>query len=103
MERRQFARFSPDEIPEILRKPILLNDFEEVNSQIVDLSPLGISLSINKEINIDEGSIFHIKYYAIDSYIKCLCVFSDISDDNRIVHAYFTDAEDTKAIMKYLN
>jgi len=103
VEKRQFARLSSDEIPEILRKPILLNDFEEVASQIENLSPLGIALSVNKEINIDQGVIFHIKYHAIDSYIKCLCVFSDISGDKRIVHAYFADAEDSKEIMKYLN
>ena len=103
MERRQYARLSPAEIPEILRNPILLNNFEEVNSQIENLSPLGIAISVNKEIDIDEGSIFHIKYHAIDSYIKCICVFSDISGDNKTVNAYFTDVEDTKAIMKILS
>ena len=102
MERRQYARLSPNEIPEVLRKPILLNNFEEVKSQIVNLSPLGIAISVDKEVNINQGDIFHIKYYVIDSYIKCFCVFSDESGDNRIVHSYFTEVEDTKAIMKYL-
>ena len=102
MEKRRSARFSPSEIPEILRKPIFLNNFEEVNSQIENLSPLGIALIVDKKINIGVGDIFHIKYHVIDSYIKCVCVFSDISGDNRAVHAYFTEAEDAKAIMKYL-
>jgi hypothetical protein len=101
-EKRQFARLSPNEIPEILRKPILLNNFEEVNSQIKNLSPLGIALIVDKDLNIDKGDVFHIKYHAIDSYIKCYCVFSDIFGDNRTIHAYFAEAEDTKAIMKYL-
>ena len=103
MERRKSARLSPNEIPEILRKPIFLNNFEEVESQIVNLSPLGIALIVDKGLNIDIGDVFHIKYHIIDSYIKCFCIFSDESDDNRIVHAYFADVEDTKAIMKYLN
>jgi hypothetical protein len=103
MEKRQSARLSLSEIPEILRKPIFLNNFEEAKSQLENLSPLGISLIVDKEISIDKGDIFHIKYHVIDSYIKCLCVFNDVSGDNRIVHAYFSEAEDTKAIMKYLD
>jgi hypothetical protein len=102
MERRQYARLTPNEIPEVLRRPILLNNFEEVKSQIENLSPLGIALTVDKWINIDKGDTFHIKYYVIDSYIKCFCVFSDVSDDNRVIHSYFTDVEDTKAIMEYL-
>ena len=102
MERRQYARLSPNEIPEVLRKPILLNNFEEVESQIENLSPLGIALTVGKAVSINKGNIFHIKYHVIDSYIKCFCVFSDELGDNRTVHAYFAEVEDTKAIMKYL-
>ena len=102
MERRKIARYSFDEIPEILRKPVLLLNYEEVKSQIINLSPLGISLSVDKEIDIDKKSVFQVKFHVIDSYIQCICVFSDISGDNRIVNAYFTDVEDTKSMMKIL-
>ena len=102
VEKRQYARLSLNEIPEVLRKPILLNNFEEVKSQIENLSPIGIALTVDKGIIINEGDIFHIKYYVIDSYIKCLCVFSDEFEDYRLIHSYFAEVEDTKAIMKYL-
>ena len=102
MERRKAARYSFDEIPEVLRKPVLLLNYEEVKSQIINLSPLGISLSVDKEIDIDKESVFQVKFRVIDSYIQCICVFSDIYGDNRIVNAYFTDVEDSKAMMKIL-
>lgn len=103
MEKRQLARLSANEVPEILRKPILLNNFEEVKSQIENLSPLGIALLVDKGIKIEKGDSFHIKYHVIDSIIKCFCVFSDEYGDKKIIHAYFADVEDTKEIMKYLN
>ncbi len=101
--RRKTARLSIHEIPEILQKPILLHNYEEVESIIENLSPLGIGLLIDKNIVIVEGDIFHLKYYGIQSEIKCVCVYSDEDGDKRSIGAYFTDPEDQKVILKYLH
>lgn len=100
--RRKTTRFSINQIPEILRKPILLYNFEEVNSEIENLSSFGIGLLVDKNANIDKGDIFYLKYHLFESDIKCICVFSDSDENNRSIGAYFTDKEDRKIIMEYL-
>ena len=43
-KRRKTVRLNIEDIPEILQKPILLYNDEEVESIIENLSPLGIAL-----------------------------------------------------------
>ncbi len=101
---RKTARLSIQEIPEILQKPIVLYNDEEVDSKIENLSPLGIGLVVNKSATIDRGDIFYLRYYGLDADIKCVCVFSDEDEvgDKKSIGAYFTDQEDQKVILKYL-
>lgn len=102
MDKRKTARLSLNEVPVLLQKPILLYNYEEVESKIENLSPLGIGLSIERNSLIREGDFFYLKYYDIDSYIKCVCVFTEDNEDKKSIGAYFTDPEDKKIISKLL-
>jgi len=99
---RKIARLSKEAIPEILQKPILLFNYEEVESKIENLSPLGIGLTIDKNSAIEKGDIFYLKYYALESDIKCVCVFSEGDENEKNIGAYFTEPADQKIIMEYL-
>ena len=100
---RKIVRLSKEDIPEILQKPILLFNYEEVESKIENLSPLGIGLIIDKNSEIDKGDIFYLKYYALESDIKCLCVFSDRDENEKNIGAYFTEESDKKIILEHLH
>jgi hypothetical protein len=100
--RRTTTRLSKDEIPEFLQNPILLYNYEEVKSNIENLTPIGIGLSIDKEIIIDKGEAFLLKYYCFDTDIKCVCVFSDVEGNCRKIGAYFSDPEHQKLIYNHL-
>lgn len=100
---RKITRLSEEDIPEILQKPILLFNYEEVKSKIANLSPLGIGLVIDKNSIIDKGDIFYLKYYALESDIKCVCVFSEKSENEKNIGAYFIEPSDQKIIMEYLH
>jgi len=100
--RRRTARLTRNEVPEILRNPILLHNYEEIKSEIENLSPLGIGLVIEKEIILNPGDIFYLKYHSLESDIKCVCVFSDLDGEKKSIGAYFTDQEDQKIILKHL-
>ncbi len=102
MNTRKTVRLSIKEIPEILQKPIVLIDDKEVKSEIENLSPLGIGINVDINISVTSGDFFYLKYYDIDSYIKCLCVFSEETEGKRSIGAYFTDPEDQKIIFKHL-
>lgn len=86
----------------MLRKPILLYNYEEVKSTVENLSPLGIGLVVDKDALISAGDFFYIKYYGIESDIKCLCVYSEVDGEIRNIGAYFTEPEDQKVIMTHL-
>jgi hypothetical protein len=101
-KKRKTARLSNSEIPVILRKPILLYNYEEVKSTIENLSPLGIGLIVDKNAPICAGDFFYLKYYDLDSDIKCLCVYSEVDGEIRNIGAYFTEPEDQKVIMTHL-
>jgi len=100
---RKIARLTKEDIPEILQKPILLFNYEEVESEIENLSPLGIGLTIDNNSVIEKGDVFFLKYYALESDIKCVCVFSDKDENKKNIGAYFTEPTDQKIIMKYLH
>ena len=101
-KKRETVRLSNSEIPEVLRKPILLYNYEEVKSTIENLSPLGIGLIVDKNALICAGDFFYLKYYDLDSDIKCLCVYSEADGEIRNIGAYFTEPEDQKVIMTHL-
>ena len=101
--KRKTVRLSIHEIPEILKKPILLHNYEEVDSTIDNLSPLGIGLIVDKNSEITTGDFFYLKYYGFDSDIKCYCVFCDEDAESKIIGAYFTEQEDKKLILKHLH
>jgi hypothetical protein len=101
--RRKTVRLSINEIPEILRKPILLHNYEEVESRIDNLSPLGVGLIVNPDSEIFPGDFFYLKYYGFDSDIKCYCVYCDEDGDEKSIGAYFTEPDDQKLIMKHLH
>lgn len=100
---RKTARLSKEEIPEILQKPILLFNYVEVESRIENLSPLGIGLTIDKNSVLEKGDIFYLKYYSLESDIRCICVFCDSDENEKNIGAYFTEPADQKTIMEYLN
>ncbi len=99
---RKIARLLKEDIPEILQKPILLFNHEEVESNIENLSPLGIGLTVHKNSNIEKGDIFYLKYYELESDVKCVCVFSDEDENGKSIGAYFTEPEDQKIILEHL-
>ena len=101
--KRKTVRLSIHEIPEILKKPVLLHNYEEVDSTIDNLSPLGIGLIVDKNSEITTGDFFYLKYYGFDSDIKCYCVFCDEDVESKIIGAYFTEQEDQKLILKHLH
>lgn len=101
-KKRGTVRLSNSGIPEILRKPILLYNYEEVLSTIENLSPLGIGLIVDKNAPIRAGDFFYLKYYSFEPDIKCLCVYSEVYGDIRNIGAYFTEPEDQKVIMTHL-
>jgi len=100
---RKIARFSKEDIPGILQKPILLFNYEEVKSRIENLSPLGIGLEIDNQSMISKGDIFYLKYCSLELDIKCVCVFCDSDENEKNIGAYFTEPADQKIIMKYLH
>jgi len=100
---RKIARLLKEDIPEVLQKPILLFNYEEVESKIENLSPLGIGLIIDKDAMIEKGDIFYLKYYHLESDIKCVCVFSDTDENGKSVGAYFTEPEDQKRVLEHLH
>jgi len=100
--KRKTARLYINEIPEILQKPILLYNYEEVESKIENLSSVGIGLVVAKSAAIVKGDIFYVKYHDLESDIKCVCVFSDEEDNGISIGAYFTDPEDILVIAKHL-
>jgi len=102
-KRRKTVRLNIEDIPEILQKPILLYNDEEVESIIENLSPLGIALIMDKNSLISTGDFFYLKYYTFETDIKCLCVYSDENENGRSIGAYFTEPEDQKIIIKHLS
>ena len=102
-KRRKTARLSFHDIPEILQKPILLYNYEEVKSKIENLSPLGIGLVVDKSSEITIGDVFYLKHFPDNSDIKCVCVYCDDEGDSRSIGAYFTDPDDQKTIMEHLH
>ena len=101
-KKRETVRLSDSEIPEILRKPILLFNYEEVKSEVENLSPLGIGLIVDRNAPIRAGDFFYLKYYDLEQDIKCLCVYSEVDGKIRNIGAYFTEPEDKKVIMTHL-
>jgi len=101
-KRRKTARLSIKEIPKDLRHPILLFNYEEVKSQIENLSPLGVGLTVDKKDEICIGDVFYLKYYSLEADIKCICVYSDEDGETRSLGAYFTESDEQKIIMKIL-
>ena len=69
-KRRKTARLSMHEIPEKLRKPVLLYDYEEIKSEIDNLSPLGVGFIVDKSAEIAAGDFFYLKYYIFETDIK---------------------------------
>ena len=102
-KRRKTFRLSINEIPEILRKPVLLYNFEEVKSEVENLSPLGIGLVVDRNSQICTGDFIYLKYPEIDSDIKCYCVYCDDDENGKSIGAYFTEPEDKELILSYLH
>lgn len=102
-EIRKTVRLTYEEIPEILQNPILFFNYEEIRSKIENLSPLGVGLFIYNSYMIDKGDIFYLKYLSLEVDIKCICVFKDTGADGINIGAYFTNTDDQKIILKYLN
>ena len=102
-KRRKTARLSIEEIPEVLQKPILLYNDEEVKSKIENLSSFGVGLVIDRNFIMDKGDIFYLKYHSLDSDIKCVCVYSDEDENGRSIGAYFTDSADQRIIQEILH
>jgi hypothetical protein len=100
--KRKTARLSLNEIPEILQKPILLFNYEEVESKIENLSSVGIGLVVAKSAGIVKGDIFYLKYHDLESDIKCVCVCNDEDDNGISIGAYFTEPDDILVIAKHL-
>jgi len=100
---RKSVRLSYDDIPEVLQNPLLLFNCKEVGSRIINLSPLGAGLLIDKHSKLDKGDIFYLKYSELDLEIKCICVFSDADGEKRSIGGYFTEADDKKLILKFLH
>ncbi|HNX23414.1 MAG TPA: hypothetical protein PKG60_05160 [Spirochaetota bacterium] len=102
-KKRETVRLSIGDIPEILRKPVLMYNNEEVGSIIENLSPLGVGLVVDKNAAIEAGDFFYLKYYTLESDIKCLCVYSEDNGNSRSIGAFFTESKDHKLILGYLH
>ncbi len=102
-KRRQTVRLSITEIPEILRKPVLLYNYEEVQSSVENLSPLGIGLIVDRNSPISSGDFFYLKYHGFESDIRCYCVYCEEDENGKSIGAYFTEPEDKKRILGFLH